>query len=387
MKKEERRGKGSPRARLGAFFVLFLFGFGILNFFHKDRSFSETENRILEQKPAWQAASVLDGRLMSSFERYQTDQFVFRDGFIQIRTAADWLRGSRESGDVFLGRERTLYEKPEKLQEHTWENLDALSQFAGRHPELPVYLMLAPDAAGVSPEGLPPFAPVEAQKEQLEEISRYLNGAVKEIPVWDVLREHREEYIYYRTDHHWTTLGAWYACEKAVEVMGLNPVEGEPPLYTASDSFEGTLASRSGYRVPADEIQIFWPGEQTELVVTYVQEQEKSASLYEPEKLKTKDKYGIFMNGNHPLTEIRTLADSDRKLLLVKDSYANCFVPFLTSQFREIVMVDPRYYYGNLEELLQQYGFTDVLFLYNMNTFLKDDVLHFALEEPSSSEQ
>lgn len=387
MKKEERRGKGSPRARLGAFFVLFLFGFGILNFFHKDRSFSETENRMLEQKPVWQAASVLDGRLMSSFERYQTDQFVFRDGFIQIRTAADWLRGSRESGGVFLGRERTLYEKPEKLQEHTWENLDALSGFALRHPELPVYLLLAPDAAGVRPEGLPPFAPVENQREQLEEISRYLNGAVKEIPVLDALREHREEYIYYRTDHHWTTLGAWYAYEKAAEVMGLAPVSGEPPLYKASDSFEGTLASRSGYRVPADEIQIFWQQEQTELVVTYTQEQEKSTTLYEPEKLKTKDKYGIFMNGNHPIAEIRTLADSDRKLLLVKDSYANCFVPFLTSQFREIVMVDPRYYYGNLEELLKQYGFTDVLFLYNMNTFLKDDVLHFTLEQHAPSEE
>lgn len=387
MKKEERRGKGSPRARLGAFFVLFLFGFGILNFFHKDRSFSETENRMLEQKPVWQAASVLDGRLMSSFERYQTDQFVFRDGFIQIQTAADWLRGSRESGGVFLGRERTLYEKPEKLQEHTWENLDALSAFVFRHPELPVYLLLAPDAAGVRPEGLPPFAPVENQREQLEEISRYLNGAVKEIPVLDALREHREEYIYYRTDHHWTTLGAWYAYEKAAEVMGLAPVSGEPPLYKASDSFEGTLASRSGYHVPADEIQIFWQQEQTELVVTYTQEQEKSTTLYEPEKLKTKDKYGIFMNGNHPIAEIRTLADSDRKLLLVKDSYANCFVPFLTSQFREIVMIDPRYYYGNLEELLKQYGFTDVLFLYNMNTFLKDDVLHFTLEQPAPSEE
>lgn len=93
------------------------------------------------------------------------------------------------------------------------------------------------------------------------------------------------------------------------------------------------------------------------------------------------------MNGNHPIAEIRTLADSDRKLLLVKDSYANCFVPFLTSQFREIVMVDPRYYYGNLEELLKQYGFTDVLFLYNMNTFLKDDVLHFTLEQPAPSEE
>ena len=75
------------------------------------------------------------------------------------------------------------------------------------------------------------------------------------------------------------------------------------------------------------------------------------------------------------------MADSKRTLLLIKDSYANCFVPFLVSQFREIVLVDPRYYYGDLESLTAGQSFTDVLFLYNLNTFLTDDVLHLSLEE------
>ena len=377
------RMKNPAYCVLGISFVLLLFGFGVLNYYHKDRSFSDTENRMLEQKPQWQISSVLDGRFMKSFETWQTDQFIFRDGWITLRTAADRILGKKDSGGVFLGKDGSLYEKPEKLGEGVWTNLDAIRSFCQRHPELSSYLLLVPDAAGVNPEGLPDFAPVETQADQLQQISGYLGDAVLNIPVYDTLREHRQEYIYYRTDHHWTTLGAWYAYEKAASVMGLAEPEAPetPPLYPVSDSFEGTLASRSGYQADPDTISVFWPGAQTDLVVSYVEEQEESASLYASEKLKTRDQYGMFLNGNHPLVRIRTMADSKRTLLLIKDSYANCFVPFLVSQFREIVLVDPRYYYGDLESLTAGQSFTDVLFLYNLNTFLTDDVLHLSLEE------
>ena len=303
---------------------------------------------------------------MKSFETWQTDQFVFRDGWIRLRTAADRMLGKKESGGVFLGEDGCLYEKPEKLGEAAWTSLYAIREFAGRHLELPVYLMLVPDAAGVKAEELPPFAPVEDQERQLEEIGAYLGDAVRQIPVYEALREHRDEDLYYRTDHHWTTLGAWYAYQEAAGAMGLEAADAEG--------------------AEPDTISGYWPESQPDLVVSYVQEQEESASLYASEKLKTRDQYGMFLNGNHPLVRIRTMAESSRRLLLVKDSYANCFVPYLTSQFQEIVLVDPRYYYGNLESLLEE-GFTDVLFLYNLNTFLADDVLHLALEAPQQETQ
>lgn len=369
---------------LGLGFVLVLFGFGVLNLLSGDRKFSETENRMLEQRPEVQLSSVLDGRFMKSFENWQTDQFVFRDEWIQLRTMADRLLGKKEASGVYLGEDGSLYEKPEKIGEQTWENLDSIKAFCGRHPELPIYMMLVPDAAGVNPEGLPSFAPVENQEEQLEQIQTYLGDSIRQIRVYDALRQHREEYIYYRTDHHWTTLGAWYAYQQAAQVMGFENADMVPRLYPVSDSFKGTLVSRSGYQAEADTISVYWPQDQPDMVVSYVQEQEESASLYASEKLETRDQYGMFLNGNHPLVRIRTMADSHKKLLLVKDSYANCFVPFLTSQFREIVIVDPRYYYGSLESLVKEEDFTDVLFLYNLNTFLGDEVLHLALEEPAS---
>ena len=369
---------------LGLGFAVLLAGFTAANYFHKDTAFSDTENRMLQQKPVFSWADLADGRFMGNFEKYQTDQFIFRREWIRLQTAADRLLGKNKSGDVYLG-EGQLLEEPSKLSENVWENLDAIGAFCRNQTGVKCYLMLVPDAASVQREKLPAYAPVADQAEQLEEIRSYLEkkeNPVTEIPLYEMLREHREESLYYRTDHHWTTLGARYAYQSVAGQMGLPGAENgeEKKLYPVSDSFQGTLAARSGYRVPDDTIEVYWPDQEEELVVTYVQEQTKSASLYAAEKLKTRDKYGMFLNGNHPLTEIRTMVSTGRKLLLIKDSYANCFVPFLTGDFEEIVLVDPRYYYDSAEKLMKQYGFTDVLFLYNLNTFLEDDVLHYVLE-------
>ena len=369
---------------LGLGFAVLLAGFTAANYFHKDTAFSDTENRMLQQKPVFSWADLADGRFMGNFEKYQTDQFILRREWIRLQTAADRLLGKNKSGDVYLG-EGQLLEEPSKLSENVWENLDAIGAFCRKQTGVKCYLMLVPDAVSVQREKLPAYAPVADQAEQLEEIRSYLEkkeNPVTAIPLYEMLREHREESLYYRTDHHWTTLGARYAYQSVAGQMGLPGVENgeEKKLYPVSDSFQGTLAARSGYRVPDDTIEVYWPDQKEELVVTYVQEQTKSASLYAAEKLKTRDKYGMFLNGNHPLTEIRTMASTGRKLLLIKDSYANCFVPFLTGDFEEIVLVDPRYYYDSAEKLMKQYGFTDVLFLYNLNTFLEDDVLHYVLE-------
>lgn len=381
------RDKHSLNNILGLGFVVLLGGLTLANLFHKDEKFSEMENRMLEQRPEFRITELADGRFMTDFEKYQTDQFVFRNQWIQIQTAVDQLLGKNKSGDVYLGEDQ-LFEEPAVIQTGTRQNLKAMGKFCERHPEVKSYLLLAPNAASVQREGLPEYAPVADQEKQLEKIRRYLEerkAPVTEIPVYETLREHRDEYLYYRSDHHWTTRGAWYAYEKMAEVMELPAAEQtekiiEKQLYPVTDSFQGTLSARSGYAVTDDRIEIWWPEREEELVVTYVQEQKKSASLYAAEKLETKDKYGMFLNGNHPLTEIRTMASTGRRLLLVKDSYANCLVPFLTGEFEKIVLVDPRYYYDSLEKLMEQYDFTDLVFLYNLNTFLEDDVLHELLE-------
>ena len=91
--------------------------------------------------------------------------------------------------------------------------------------------------------------------------------------------------------------------------------------------------------------------------------------------LDTKDKYTVFFGGNHPLVTLKTTANTGKVLLLFKDSYANCFVQFLIPYYDQIVMVDPRYYYDNADQLITQRAVTDVLFLYKDSTFIADTAL------------
>ena len=151
-----------------------------------------------------------------------------------------------------------------------------------------------------------------------------------------------------------------------------------------SNDFNGTLSATSGYEQGYREpIYIYAPekGEKSpDVMVSYVDEQRKSASLYDSSKLKEKDQYALFLGGNYSMIDIKTTADTPNRLLLIKDSYANCLVPFLTPFFREIIIIDPRYYYGDIHQVMEENNITSVLFLYNGNTFVKDNSISGVLK-------
>ena len=197
------------------------------------------------------------------------------------------------------------------------------------------------------------------------------------------------EDLYYHTDHHWTTQGAYYAYLQAAKAMGIDTSSDTYDKAPVTRSFQGTLSAKSGFRSgEKDEIDVFLPtGDQTlPSVVNYVDEQKKSASFYDTEKLGTRDKYALFFGGNHAQIKINTPTETDNTLLVLKDSYANSFVPFLAQHYRKIIMVDPRYYFGNLEQLIQVENVQEVLYLYNANTFFSDTSLELALTPESDGQ-
>ena len=156
--------------------------------------------------------------------------------------------------------------------------------------------------------------------------------------------------------------------------------------FVAND-FQGTLASKSGYHASEDKIQVYEAANiEPEYIVTYVEENEKSASMYKSECLEEKDKYTVFFGGNHARVDISTTQPERKNLLLFKDSYANCFVQFLLPYYQNIIMVDARYFYDNIDSLIQNYGITDILFLYNANTFVTDNSLADVLAADESDE-
>lgn len=233
------------------------------------------------------------------------------------------------------------------------------------------------------------FAPVTDQNLWLDDLKDSLTAAgVTFIDVRATFQDHKMEDLYYHTDHHWTTQGAYYAYLQAAKEMEIDTSSDAFVKSPVTRSFQGTLSAKSGFRSgEKDEIDVFLPDGDNTLssVVNYVDEQKKSASFYDTEKLKSRDKYALFFGGNHAKVKISTPVETNHTLLVLKDSYANSFVPFLTQHYRRIIMVDPRYYYGNLEELMQAENVDEVLYLYNANTFFSDTSLELALSSESDN--
>lgn len=374
--KKDRQRKVQEKL-VGIIFILTLFLFLIINVIVPDREKSVQENRMLATKPKFRLSSLISGDYDEKFEAYMDDQFVGRDMWRKLKVTVDRIGGSRLENGVYIGTNGQLLEQIEVADEnHLAANIKAIKSFSESQSKIPVRMMLVPDAANVLNHSLPSLAKPEDQTQMFSMVRKDLGDSVEWIDVSTELNKHKTEKIYYKTDHHWTTLGAFYAFQAAAPSLGIDgDLSGKYVSYTVSDSFNGMLASKSGVNFgEKEQIDIYVPTEEdTDLIVDYVDEGKRSTSLYDSSKLKEKDQYTVFLGGNSSLLDIRTVSTSTKRLLLVKDSFANSFIPFLTPYYREIVVVDPRYYSGTINDLMDSYRISEVLFLYSGNTFFKDN--------------
>ena len=364
---------------VGIIFILILFLFLIINIIVPNKEKSVQENRMLATKPKFRLSSLISGDYDEKFEAYMDDQFVGRDMWRKLKVTVDRICGSRLENGVYIGRNGQLLEQIEVADEnHLAANIKAIKSFSESQKKIPVRMMLVPDAANVLNHSLPALAKPEDQTQMFSMVRKDLGDSVEWIDVSTELNKHKTEKIYYKTDHHWTTLGAFYAFQAAAPSLGIEgDLSGKYVSHAVSNSFNGMLASKSGVNLgEKEQIDIYVPTEEdTDLIIDYVDEGKRSTSLYDSSKLKEKDQYTVFLGGNSSLLDIRTVSTSTKRLLLVKDSFANSFIPFLTPYYREIVVVDPRYYSGTINDLMDSYRISEVLFLYSGNTFFKDNNL------------
>lgn len=375
-KKQRRRRRGKELHRIMA--VVFIGGVLLLtiaSIVKPDVRFSEEENRVLAEFPEFSRKSIADKGYMTGLESYTSDQFIMRDVWIKMKVQCDLLLGKRDLNGVYLGEDRYLMQIPSNPdEENVKNNLKAMSQLADTHAELKVNAMIIPNAVYVMKDYLPAGAPVRDQEKDMKAIQKQLSDKIGFIDVTKTLQQHVDEGMYYRTDHHWTSRAAAYSFKAAAAQLGIEKPVVDYTTYTVTDSFSGTLASRSGYHKAEDSVEVFAPeGIELQYLVSDSDNGEKRPTVYDRAALKGKDKYQVFFGGNHAMVDIVTTNDTTRKLVVFKDSYANCFVPFLLPYYSEIVMIDPRYYYDNVETLLTNKKITDVLFLYNMDTFMTDN--------------
>lgn len=369
--------KWNARITTGLFCV-FLFGIAGAVLISPPVDFSETENRVLTQKPEISAAALLSGEFETQYEAYLTDQFLFRDFWIGLKTSVERLCLKRESKDICFADDGYLIEKHTGVftSDTAQRNLALLAQFAQRcqaqYDTVQLTVMIVPNAVDILRNKLPPFASPYNEAEYLTQIADALPPGIW-FDTGSILRSHREEDLYYRTDHHWKTLAAFYVWQAWADRQGYPvPELSDYKIQTVTEDFEGTIQSKLGIRTAGDTIEVFLPQKQTSYTVQRDGSEDQINNLYNASALDTKDKYAVYFGGNDAFMRIRTDADSERKLLVIKDSYANCFIPFLLSEFRQIDVLDLRYDRQSVSERIGTEGYTNLLVLYNAAGFAED---------------
>lgn len=374
---------------LGICFIITLAIVFILNIVIPDKSFSEEENRILQKKPEFSFSSYAEGRYEKKLEDYSNDQFILRNVFIKIKTASDLTLGKVKSNGVYKGKDGYLIEEIQKPnREYMESTIKGLSEFKETYPSMNMYFLMAPNAGNILKDKLPAGVRLINQKKAINKFYDSIsNLGYVTIDVQDVMTKHKDDLqLYYHTDHHWTTDGAYLAYKQAASTMNLtDPIDYKP--YVVKNDFRGTLASKSGFvNGQNDAIKIYLPEDENykNSVIYYGDTKKKTTRFYQLENLEEKDAYTVFGGSNHPIYSIKTPVNTQRKLLLFKDSYANSMIPFLSQNYREIVVIDPRYYFGNIHDIISSVGITDALFLYNANTFFGDNSLSTMLNIKNS---
>ncbi len=349
--------------------LVFFFAFLI----SKKQTFSEGENRYLQKFPAFSFTELKEGKYTEKLQNYVTDHFPLRDYFMELKAETEIALGKREINGVYIGRDDYLIEEYE-TPENTEKIIGQFAKFSESVEYADVSLMLVPTAVTVYEDKLPALAPAKrSQMEVRQEIlDRLASSKIQEIDCYDALMEVKEDFgLYYRTDHHWTTYGAYAAYTAYCEAKGLTPVPLDGFKITeVSSDFRGTVYSKlNDGQMKSDTITVF-ENPDSKLTVFYEDTGETSDSLYNYEYLDKKDKYSLFLNNIHPFIEITNeAASSEDELVLIKDSYANCMVPFLINHYRKIYVFDTRYYKGGPSAFINENSrITDVLLLYNMNT-------------------
>lgn len=351
---------------------------------------SDIENRKLADFPDLSAESLASGEYFMDVEDYLADHFPLRDIFVSVNTRFNMLLGRREINDVFICDDGFLIDKYQ-TPARTQKILDAFNRIPGAVGERAITLLVAPTAAYVYSEKLPAFAQQADQLETLKQLYDGFSGGT--VDVTQALLEHKNDHqLYYRTDHHWTTYGAYYAYVELCGQLGLEPTALDAfDVKRVAEDFCGTTYSKvndfsvSGeaiYRfdLPSQNISASY-GSSGEAAVSAADAATDSAAassgsdaLYNAEYLDKKDKYSYFLNNINAVVSITNdSAQTGRELVVIKDSYANCFVPFLAEHFSRIFVIDPRYYRDSIIDFINsKNAVTDVLILYNLGTIDND---------------
>lgn len=394
--------KMTPQKLMIALFSIVLLAVPIVTLALPKQERSENENRTLQKLPTLVDRNKLnkaenlgdviksvkwsyitereDDSYMDDVETYLSDHLAGREMWVVASNRMERLSGKQEINEVYTADNRMIQVFKEYDEETVNNSLKAMDSFAAKFPEVPMYFMLAPTSQEIYSSLMPSYGGYLSEKSFIESCYGKMENLTT-IDCLSFLSGHRDEYIYYRTDHHWTSLGAYYAYSAAARQLGYGAYGlSSFNIETASSSFRGTLYSKTlDSGVTPDSIDYYHLASNEPTVkMTVFDGREKTEydSLYVRDYLEVKDKYSSFTGSNSPIVTIETDVDNGKSLLLIKDSYAHSLVPFLSKHYSKITMVDMRYINVGLDYFsINVNDYSQVLMSFNVISFAGDQNL------------
>lgn len=369
-----------------ALFLVFTLTFSALFFVLPKKDYSSSEKRFLAESPEVSLENFFSGKLTTALEGgenggYIPDHFPMRDLFVGVNSYWNLLTGITASGGYYFCDDGYIITKPADTNRAD-RNLQLINLFAASFDE--VSLMVVPSAGELLSHKLPA---VHSEYPDTEVYNYIITNKAENIKFFD-LRESmgnavvNGEQIFYRTDHHWTSLGAYIAYGYYCDEKGLDYTSADAFAVTRHSDFYGTTYSSSGYFLTEPDTLEIWKNEDfsdsIKVTITEGANVQEYSSMYFASHLEEDDMYPVFLDGNHALVTIEnSKATSDKTLLIVKDSFAHCAAPFFAENYSKVIMVDLRYYKESVTALAQTQGSDDILFLYGMNNFCTDSNFAF----------
>jgi hypothetical protein len=355
-------------------FFAILIACGIATFCLEDIEFSENENRYLQKKPTLSITSLKEESFQKELESYLNDQFPLRNLSLEFTCELQKFVGETDINGVYLGKDGYYLQKISDADidiENYKKNLERIELFIKNYTQINTSVLFVPTPGTILEEKLPKYAKMYDSESLYKMAKELLEGAVF-VDVREVLKENSDSYIYYRTDHHWTSYGAYLAYQRFCIENQMDYKNLEDCKFSVfSDDFLGTMYSKVlDKQAKPDCVEIA-----KNIGNLEVFSEKGKISLYDEDAVLQKDKYQVFFGGNTGIVTITSDNKNGKKLLVIKDSFANSFVPLLASQYETVLLIDPRYYPNSIETLMEDNSITDALFLYEMYNFSSDTSL------------
>lgn len=357
--------------------LAFIAVLAVMTFFGDKKDFSPEENRCLAAVPEPDKDGLYDGSTSVQLGSYVTDHFACRNSWLAAGSLIQTQLSESIVNGVYVTDERLIDTR--NSGESIVPAADVFNSFAEDNDGM-VYIVAVPTSAGVYGDVLPHHIVRRSESQQISEFYDALNSDIRRIDAYNILKMLKDNYIYYRSDTKWTVYGAYCVYKTVIQKLGMLPTAYDKfTIEHVTNSFRGDLYNRTLSEKPkADIMDIYDNRDGTEVVSCTVIHSDGSTGegvVYDRSRLGTGDMYSMYLGESVPVMNIRTTNNSNNKLLVVKDSFGDCFVPFLLQHYSEITVVSPEDLEGKLSDYVNVGDYPQTLFLFGTDSLENREML------------